>query len=259
MAGAADPYIRIYFRVRDDSRFEHAYSCDPCWAAYTRLLMDAEAAYPAPASLPRSLKAHAKKMLIEAGIIEFGPHDTFVVHGLTAERDIRSLQAADAAQRRWDKEYGRIAPEDATALLTHSDRIADPLLTDQSKEEQNKSEQIRAETSEAVSGPDAYCNVTLRFPQRGSTLYAWCDRLGDEFGADRFETALRCQFRADHSLKTLLSRTEASLSRESDRQERDRLAAARVPLRPVAVLPAEPITPEEEERLLAEYKAAHHA
>jgi hypothetical protein len=139
MSGAADPYIRIYFRVRDDARFEHAYGCDICWAAYTRLLMDAEAAFPVPASLP-TLRPHAKTELLAAGIIELRMHGCFVIHGLEAERERRSHQGKAGAAARWQSE------RNANASPTHSERNAnamrqhpapgsDALLTDQSKAE----------------------------------------------------------------------------------------------------------------------------
>jgi hypothetical protein len=102
MSGQDRPYIRIYFETRGDDRFDHAYECDTCWAAYSRLLMDAEAAYPAAATLPVSLKRHAKAKLLDAGIIELRPHDCFVVHGLGAERRRRSHQGVAGAAARWN-------------------------------------------------------------------------------------------------------------------------------------------------------------
>ncbi len=108
MSGQSDPYIRIYLRVRDDPRFEHAYSCDACWAAYSRLLMDAEAAFPASASLPANLDAHAAAQLMADGIIEPRRHGCFVVHGMVTERRRRSEEGRANALRGWNMRRARM-------------------------------------------------------------------------------------------------------------------------------------------------------
>ena len=137
MSGQKDPYIRLYFRVRVDDRFDHVYACDTCWAAYSRLLMDAEGSFPSPASLPRTLKSHAKSMLVEAGIIELRPHDMFIVHGLAAEREKRSHQGKAGAAARWQMPGGEEDEEGAdpsvkggaNAMRTHSERNANGVRT----------------------------------------------------------------------------------------------------------------------------------
>lgn len=137
--------MRIYFEARDDERFAHAYECDTCWAAYSRLLMDAEAAYPTAASLPVSLKRHAKAHLIDAGIIELRPHDCFVVHGLAAERTRRSHQGTAGAAARW----GAPAPvpdseRNANALPTLPASGENVMLAETSRDEPRQDEPRRA-------------------------------------------------------------------------------------------------------------------
>jgi hypothetical protein len=250
MSGQDDPYSRLYWRVKADQRFEHAYSCDPCWAAYTRLLIEAEASYPSPASLPRSLRAHAKAQLAADGIIELQPHDCYTVHGLANERERRSSSARQNAEARWAPQYG-------IAMPPQSDGNASALLN-----ETRQDETKRDETSQGApeSGPDVWYWVTMRYPDKRTNpnLWLWLDRLAEDFGVVRLWEVMRIAYAQDRNKGTLLSRTEAVLSREIDRQEsaaeRERLAAAR---KPVVLQPTngKAVSPEEEARLLAEYLA----
>jgi hypothetical protein len=210
MAGQEDPYSRLYWRVKDDPRFAHAFYCDACWASYTRLLMDAEGIYPASASLPLWLKRHAKTQLVADGIIELRPHDGYVIHGLANERERRSGQARENVGKRWEREYGTpvIQP------YSDSNTVAfDPVIL----AEPSRDEPSQAETD---SGPGAYYSVTMRYPQMGSALYDWTTRLGAEYGVEPFRHALASEMRRDHSLRTLLSRTEAALAQAADRAQK---------------------------------------
>ena len=156
MSGQERPYVRIYFEARDDERFAHAYECDTCWAAYSRLLMDAEAAYPTAASLPVSLKRHAKTHLVDSGIIKLRPHDCFVVHGLAAERVRRSHQGAAGAAARW----GPPAPvpdneRNANALPTLPASGENAMLAETSRDATRHDTPSRAKTSTTRDEPEA--------------------------------------------------------------------------------------------------------
>ena len=247
MSGQDDPYSRLYWRVKGDKRFEHVYGCDPCWAAYTRLLIDAEASYPAPASLPRTLKPHARTQLAEAGIIELQPHDCFIVHGLKAERDRRSEAARGSAEGRWAPQYGSIAPSNAPALPPQYERNATAMLTEPRRDEPNLAEPSQA----PETGPDVWYWVTLRYPDKrvNANLWDWLSRLCDDFGVVRLWEVMRTCYAQDRNKGTLLTRTEAVLSRETDQaeraSERERLAEKR---KPIVIQPKPEETPEERER-----------
>jgi hypothetical protein len=174
MSGAADPYIRLYFRVRNDPRFEHVYGCDPCWAAYTRLLFDAEAAFPVPASLPSTLRPHAKAELLAAGIIELRIHGCYVIHGLEAERERRSHQGRAGASARWDASAVRTDSErnanaspkqagaDANALRQHPASGSDALLAESTTESESTTEQEQGASRARAHEDDADPAYNLR-------------------------------------------------------------------------------------------------
>ena len=163
---------------------------------------------------------------------------------------------AKRKQAQRDREWG--ARVDSHAPVTGASRdILGP-------GEERRREENQERRGEPVSGPDCWCELTERFPVLGTDLWKWCVRLEDSFGLSTMWEAMQTEWAADNSKHTLLSRTEARLSRLAarlDAQERDaeraKVAAQRAPVVLQAVK-AEPITPEEEERQIAEYKAAHN-
>jgi hypothetical protein len=82
-------YVRVYYSIIDDERFEHVYSDDAALAAWLRMLLDADALWPASASLPRSLPRRVLRVLTDSGLIEVSGH-RFRIHGLDRERQRRS-------------------------------------------------------------------------------------------------------------------------------------------------------------------------
>lgn len=83
-------YSRIYWTVVEDPKFADVYDDDRRWAAYTRLLMAAEATYPSPAPLPRWLADDVMEALVEARIIEVLRGTSYRVVGLRTEREGRA-------------------------------------------------------------------------------------------------------------------------------------------------------------------------
>ncbi len=97
-------YSRVYHSIVDDPRFLTIYPNDAALAAWLRLLMTADATFPAPAPLPRMLRQTALAALCDAGIIELVGATHYRVHGLASERDKRSQSARNAAAVRWQSE-----------------------------------------------------------------------------------------------------------------------------------------------------------
>jgi hypothetical protein len=109
------PYARIYHTVVDDSRFEGIFDDDHHFATWVRLLLVAEAAWPASATIPRSTRTASIKALVSAGIIELCSSDRFRMHGLDPERQQRSEHARFAAGARWSN-AGSNAPGNAQSM-----------------------------------------------------------------------------------------------------------------------------------------------
>jgi hypothetical protein len=245
MSGASDPYVPVYYTIVTDERFRDVYSNDKALAAWLRLLLTADGTYPAPAPLPRHVSTAALDLLVTAGLVELVGRDYYVIHGLKAERERRSDRARQGAEARWGASYGN-----AVAMLPQSDSNAGAMLKENIREEQNITEQ-RGGLTAPETGPDVWEWVTMRRPNKSTQpdLWAWLTRLCEEYGSVRLWEVMRVCAAQDRSRQTLVSRTEAVLSRDADRDERMaesvRLAEKR---KPVVIQPKPEETAEERER-----------
>lgn len=101
MPSPSDKYVRVYYRVIDDDRFEGIYTDDRHLATWLRLLLTADAFWPASAPIPRSARPASVDVLIKAGLVELMPHDCYRIHGLDRERAMRSQSGRNGAAMRW--------------------------------------------------------------------------------------------------------------------------------------------------------------
>jgi hypothetical protein len=85
-------YVRVYYRILDDPKFEHVYPNDARLATWVRLLMVADNAWPHPAQVPRNVDPDALAFLVAVGLIDSLPNDLYRVHGMDAERMKRREQ-----------------------------------------------------------------------------------------------------------------------------------------------------------------------
>lgn len=198
------PYSRIYWSVADDPKFLNVYDDDAAFALWLRLLMAADALWPAPAPLPRSARPKPLAKLVDAGIIDLMPGDRYRVHGLDSERNRR----ATAAKR--DPNGTQLPPK------------RDP---DGNTAKPSQAETSQAETPRAggVADPaEAYWSLTGKFPT--DKPLSWIDDLTRKYGADATIRALAKAHTADRSAATLLGRAQDILraeARQIDRQERE--------------------------------------
>jgi hypothetical protein len=96
-----DPYIRVYYRVIDDPRFVGIYADNDHLATWLRLLLVADAVWPASVPVPRSARKASLTALVQAGLVEYVGNDHYRIHGLDAERNMRADSGRNAAAVRW--------------------------------------------------------------------------------------------------------------------------------------------------------------
>jgi hypothetical protein len=101
MTKPADPYSRVYWRIVDDERFADIYGSDAHLAAWLRLLLGADQAWPASAPIPASCRRGSVEALVTCGLVELRPGGLYRIHGLDAERGRRASHAETAASVRW--------------------------------------------------------------------------------------------------------------------------------------------------------------
>lgn len=210
------PYSRVYWQIRSDDRLRDVYPSDANLAAWLRLLLAADMAWPAPADLPRNVKASAVAALVEAGVIQQLPGGLFIFHGLDTERGRRKELATTRTGTGRGPDGTQVGPSRGPSLAEPS----------------------RAETetslAEAVARDpaDILWTLTGRYPI--DKALSWIDDLTDEYGSEAVVRCLVEAHRADPSAKTLIGRTQdllrhgaRVLSVAAQKAERQRIEAHR--------------------------------
>jgi hypothetical protein len=141
----------------------------------------------------------------------------------------------------WLHDWEEWQPEDPTgAKRKAAQRIRDwglPVeghvnVTGQSPDSPGPGEERRGEENKErrvdapETGPDVWYWVTIRYPDKRANpgLWDWLTRLADDFGVVRLWEVMRIEYARDKNKGTLLSRTEAILSRDADRSDREKKA-----------------------------------
>ncbi len=96
-------YSRVYHEAVDDPKFRDVWDDDARLALWVRLLVMADEAWPASATLPRSTRRAALAALVACKLVDLTSGDHYRIHGLDAERNARRNAAAYAAGLRWHR------------------------------------------------------------------------------------------------------------------------------------------------------------
>ena len=94
-------YSRVYHEALDDPKFRDVWDNDARLALWLRLLVGADASWPASATLPRSARRAPLDALVGCGLVDLTNGSRYRIHGLDAERTARSNAASNAAAYRW--------------------------------------------------------------------------------------------------------------------------------------------------------------
>ena len=107
------PYSRVYWGIVDDPKFDSIFDDDHHLAAWLRLLLAADQAHPASASIPVGVRRSSVDALEAARLIRVTGR-RFRLVGLDAEREKRSESARNAAALRWHSD--RSTPSNASGM-----------------------------------------------------------------------------------------------------------------------------------------------
>ena len=100
MTAQENPYVRVYHALRDTVEI---YDNDRKLAAYLRLLVAADMAWPSAPEVPRGVRPPDLRSFEASGHIEVAGR-RYRVRELDDERGTRSDHAAKAAKARWDSQ-----------------------------------------------------------------------------------------------------------------------------------------------------------
>ena len=241
------PYVRVYYSIVDDPRFEAVFDDDPALALWLRLLLIADAAYPASATLPVTARKRPLDCLVGSGLVELLRNGRYRIHGMDGERERRRSESRSGGQVRAETgardDHGRYTtggPQRWTPQVdtTGGDQRVQP--SEPSLAETSRAEPARAREADAL---DDYYTLTTRYPI-GRTA-AWLTELANEFGHPMTGQALAAEWALAADPRTVLSRTADRLRAEAHHAERERAKPR----------PRKRETPEEAERVDAERRA----
>lgn len=151
------PYSRVYHEAIDDPKFGKVWDDDHALAAWLRLLVAADMAWPASATLYHGIRKAALKALTDAGLVDMQTGGRYRIHGLDKERNARSDAARRAANflhhgnadgvpapsdEDWEEDADAVHPHD----LGSAGRSAETMPR---QDEQRKDEKRRDETSKS--------------------------------------------------------------------------------------------------------------
>jgi hypothetical protein len=86
-------YVRIYYSINDDPKFDTIRNHEARFYTWVRLLMAADAVWPSSADLPRWVKRSPLLALVDAGLVELLPGERFRIKGMNDERGRRAEAA----------------------------------------------------------------------------------------------------------------------------------------------------------------------
>src|SRR3990172_6556006 len=91
------PYSRVYWAIRHDPKLQGIYSNDRHLATWLRLLIAADATWPAPADIPANARPPSVAALPTCGLVDLLGDGLCTIHGLDAERGRRREAASRGA------------------------------------------------------------------------------------------------------------------------------------------------------------------
>lgn len=211
------PYSRVYWSIRTDPKFVDVYGDDRHLATWLRLLIAAEATWPAPADVPASARKASLAALSEAQLIDLLPGGMFQMHGLDAERKRRADAARTGANIRYDRTANGMQTQpkrDANRMQTGPEPDANGLLVLEDEPIGLEDEPIgRAETPRPPDPADVYWTLTGRYPT--DKVLGWVDDLSASYGPEAVIRALATSHSQDRTTSTFLGRTQDALRAEA--------------------------------------------
>jgi hypothetical protein len=152
------PYSRVYWEIADDPKFATVFDSDSNLAAWLRLLLIADQAYPASGNLPTNCKRAAFRALEEAGLITL-TGSRFRISGLEAERERRSRSGPRGPQQ-----------------VPNRSPVGN---TDKTRQDEDKTSR---DATDARDPADIYWQLTGRYPKGGGLT--WVDNMTEKYGAE---------------------------------------------------------------------------
>lgn len=187
MTAAKDPYVRVFYRIIDDPKFATVYDDDTRLATWLRLLLTADATYPAPAPLPHGINRKALEELVRVGLVDIGTGHRYRMHGMTAVREAAAEQGRKLAAMR----YRTAEPQHEPAMRY---RTAEPDALNSTQLNSTQTRAMRAHTEELTDREkiaDLIHGLTHVYLPSHSKNADRVERWVEKLGWDRVQRELR--------------------------------------------------------------------
>jgi hypothetical protein len=163
-------YVRVYFSIIDDPKFAEIYRHEATVGTWLKLLMTADAVWPASCDLPRWVKPGPLTLLTQAGIVDLLPDHRYRIHGLDAERTRRATAAAVGGHASGRSRSVEQSLNERSQSLNERSR--------DERTESNLAKQSRAETSKAEQNAPASTERYDPFDEPEREALTWLSRHG---------------------------------------------------------------------------------
>lgn len=147
--GERASYSRVYWGVVDDPKFATIYDNHAAFGVWVKLLMIADQAWPASATLPPDVSRRMLALLTDSGLVDPQAGWRYRIHGLDAERERRKVAAT------------RGVPTGPQLVPNRGPEV--PGTTDLRRDETREAEESRDET-DGRADLEAYLVVRFRPP-----------------------------------------------------------------------------------------------
>jgi hypothetical protein len=211
--GERAPYSRVYWSIVDDPKFEAIYGDNDHLATWLRLLITADAIWPASATLPANARRGSIRALNEAGLVDLLKDHRYRVHGLDAERG-RRAKAATSRSPNGDQVVPERSPNGPS-------RARDALLGSSLLSSSRLPEGVQGEPADAL---DAFYRLTGSWPS--PKVLPWLNRLIDAHSDASVSQALGAEWIVSSDRSSILGRVNDRLEREAHEAEKRRQAAS---------------------------------
>ena len=179
-------YVRVYYEIIDDPKFVGIYDNDHHLATWMRLLIAADAVWPASATLPVGTRKASIVALSEAGLIVV-TGTRFRVHGLDSEREKRKRLAQHSADR---SHTGRVPDGERT----DTERVLDVSAATRGRASARLGSSEGDTPSEDRAPEDPVltflASVGATIPPTGNGFHVRLVKLVDRHGADQVLAAM---------------------------------------------------------------------
>jgi hypothetical protein len=212
------PYSRVYWSVVDDPKFEAVYADNNHLATWLRLLIAADAIWPASASLPVTARKASVTALVDAELVDILTGGRYRIRGLDAERTRRSRSKNDSG----DDEPP--APSQLGPKSPHGPRPTEPSHAGAPR---LGSSLLGSSPTEGVQGEadafDTWMRLTGSWPS--DRIRPWLNQLIEDHGDAAVSDAVAVEWATDSTRHTVLGRARDRLEREAHEASKRRQAA----------------------------------